>query len=298
MLFERQKLLIEILEALGGQAGAIDFQKLLFLYTREFEEPSTYDFVPYKRGCFSFTSYADKRKLIEQGLLTDDDTIWKLTEEGRGVAQHLRSARPGLEQFVRKYGTLRGSRLVVDVYRRYPYFAINSEIVDQVLQSPEDHQRIELARPAANGPGLLTIGYEGKSLEAYLNQLLKAGVTVLCDVRRNALSRKYGFSKRTLNNACQNVAIQYRHLPELGIESDRRRDLKCQADYDRLFAAYERDTLCKQVTVVTRIQDWITRDGERIALTCYELDPGQCHRSFVAKAVAVALRNEQQPEHL
>ena len=49
----------------------------------------------------------------------------------------------------------------------------------------------------------------GKCLETYLNQLLRAGVTLLCDVRRNPLSRKYGFSKSTLSHAC---AVSYTHL--------------------------------------------------------------------------------------
>ena len=32
------------------------------------------------RGGFSFTSYADKRKLIAEGLLADDDQNWTLSE--------------------------------------------------------------------------------------------------------------------------------------------------------------------------------------------------------------------------
>jgi hypothetical protein len=48
---------------------------------------------------------------------------------------------------------------------------------------------------------IVTIGYEGRSLEAFLNLLLQNSVTLLCDVRRNPLSRKYGFSKSTLSKA-------------------------------------------------------------------------------------------------
>ena len=62
MLFSRQRQLLQLLDALGGTSGMLDFQKLLFLYC---QEPSTgeapYDFVPYKFGAFSFTSYADRR---------------------------------------------------------------------------------------------------------------------------------------------------------------------------------------------------------------------------------------------
>ena len=34
-----------------------------------------------------------------------------------------------------------------------------------------------------------------------------------------------------------------------------------------------------------RIQQWIESDEERIALTCYELLPKQCHRRCVADAL-------------
>jgi hypothetical protein len=37
MLFERQKCLLALVDSLGGDVGALDFQKLLFLYCREVE---------------------------------------------------------------------------------------------------------------------------------------------------------------------------------------------------------------------------------------------------------------------
>jgi hypothetical protein len=101
-------------------------------------------------------------------------------------------------------------------HQRYPYFATRSEIVEKVLPNKEDRTRVEAARPAKQTPGLITLGYESKTLETYLNQLLKSGVTLLCDVRRNPLSRKYGFSKSTLSHACAGVGIRYEHLPESG----------------------------------------------------------------------------------
>ena len=86
MLFERQKRLLALVDALGGEVGNLDFQKLLFLYCRETEGTPTYEFVPYKYGGFSFTSYADKRRLIAQGLLADEELAWKLTPTGKTVA--------------------------------------------------------------------------------------------------------------------------------------------------------------------------------------------------------------------
>jgi uncharacterized protein (DUF488 family) len=156
---------------------------------------------------------------------------------------------------------------------------------------------IEAARPPAGRPGVSTIGYEGKTLEGYLNQLLQDGVTLLCDVRRNPLSRKYGFSKSTLAKGCEGVGITYEHLPELGIASDERRDLVTQADRDKLFASYERKVLPGSQAALQRIRDWV-RDGRRVALTCFERLPEQCHRHCVADALESHFGRAFMPAHL
>lgn len=134
------------------------------------------------------------------------------------------------------------------------------------------------------GSALFTIGYEGRSLERYLNLLIRAGVSTLCDVRRNPLSRKYGFSKKTLSGACDGVGIRYEHLPELGIASEERRQLETQDDYDALFERYESTSLPSQEESVGQIAAWI-RDGAAVALTCFEAEPHRCHRHCVAEAV-------------
>lgn len=283
MLFERQRLLLTLLDALRGPVSNTDFQKLLFLYTQECEETPTYEFVPYKFGGFSFTSYADKRRLTKAGLLVDGDQ-WELTDAGCETARKKAVMPLVLAGFCRRRAGLRGNDLMAEQYRKHPYYAIHSKIVPKVLPDGESRKRIEAARPAKVKPGLVTIGYEGRSLEAYLNLLLKNSVTLLCDVRRNPLSRKYGFSKSTLSKACEGVGIRYGHLPELGIASEDRRALVKQADYDALFAVYERDSLPKQTAALSKIRGWV-KAGERVALTCFELLPHQCHRHCVAEAL-------------
>ena len=296
MLFERQRVLLTLLDALGGQVSPTDFQKLLFLYTRKQEAPS-YEFVPYKLGCFSFSSYADKRRLIEQGLLENDADQWKLTSEGRATIRK-RSVNPMVAaRFNKDHAELRGNDLVAEVYRKYPYYATRSEIVDKVLKDKTERESVAKEKPVKAEAGLLTIGYEGKCLETYLNQLLRAGVTVLCDVRRNPLSRKYGFSKTTLRTACESLGIRYEHLPELGIASEDRRELKTQADYDALFVDYERDSLPLQTEALATIRSWI-KAGDSVALTCFELHPHQCHRHCVAEALEAASGKRLKATHL
>jgi len=296
MLFSRQRQLLCLLDALGGSAGKVDFQKLLFLYSAEPTSGKPYDFVPYKFGAFSFTSYADRRKLIERGLLVDDEQTWELTEDGRRIVGG--TADFDMGAFAQRYSKLRGNDLVAHTYRRFPYSAIRSEIVDRVLKGdPEALSRVASARSPQSGASVHTIGYEGHTLESYLNALLQSGVRLLCDVRRNPISRKYGFSKTALARGCEGVGIRYEHLPELGISSDQRRGLDTQADYDALFAEYEQNWLPTQAPALEQVKTWVD-EGERVALTCYEHLPHQCHRHCVAKKLVERFGPEFNPAHL
>ena len=292
----RQRRLLGLLGELGGSISNLDFQKLLFLYCQEPWAIRLYEFVPYRFGAFSFTSYADKRKLTEQGLLAEDDDFWQLTSNGIAVSVGERDI--SVKRFANRYRDLRGNPLVAEAYRRYPYYAIRSEIVPDVLGDDEvARQRIESAQPNTSRGTLLTIGYEGRSLENYINRLLRVGVTLLCDVRRNALSRKYGFAKPTLSNACEGVGIRYEHLPQLGISTDRRRTLRTSADYLRLFAEYKVHDLRQQRETVAEAVRWV-RSGESVALTCYEKDSKKCHRRTVAATIRYQSGMRSSVNHL
>jgi hypothetical protein len=295
-ILTRQRELLRLVDAFGGSVGNIDFQKLLLLFSEEHAGGRLYDFVPYRYGAFSFTSYVDRRKLVDRGLLADDDSHWRLTDEGRRAVDATCDMQVGA--FVQKYRSLHGDPLVAETYRRFPYYAIRSEIADRVLSGDRTALRkIEAARPRGAAGEVFTIGYEGHTLESYLNTLLRAGATVLCDVRRNAISRKYGFSKGTLSRACAGVGIRYEHLRELGIESERRQGLNSQDDYDALFADYERDSLPNQAAALDRIDDWI-RSGDSVALTCYERLPEQCHRHCVSEALETRRTGRSGVRHL
>lgn len=280
-MFYRQKILLALIEAFGGKLNSRDLQKYLFLFTQKCQRETSYDFVPYKYGCFSFQSYADRRNLTESGFLVADDD-WKLSSDG-----HLKSLEVGDAQkiaaFHKHYANIAGDDLVRDVYRSYPYYAINSEIASRLMKKDE-LKKIEAARPAEDDYCFFTIGYEGSSFENYLNRLIQNNVKLLCDVRRNPLSRKYGFSKLTLSETLKKLGIQYVHMPELGIVSEKRQELNTQADYDRLFSEYERTTLKSAKNELNKLFD-LFRKHKRIAITCFEAQECMCHRGRVAKAL-------------
>ncbi len=112
---------------------ALDFQKLLFLYTHEEEDEPSYEFVPYRFGGFSFTSYADKRRLIDLGMLDDEERQWTLTDAGKAAARQAGFERVCMDRFAKRWAGLRGDALVAEIYRRFPFYATRSEIADKVL---------------------------------------------------------------------------------------------------------------------------------------------------------------------
>ena len=293
-MFYRQKILLALIEAFGGRLKSRDLQKYLFLFTEKCQQDKSYEFVPYKYGCFSFQSYADRRNLAKAGhLATDDDCV--LNESGyldklnKGDAQKILA-------FKDHYKDLAGNKLIEEVYRDFPYYAINSEIADR-LMSPDELTAIQEKRPSQNAPCFFTIGYEGQSFENYLNRLITNNVALLCDVRRNPLSRKYGFSKSTLSDSLEKLGIGYQHIPQLGIVSEKRQELKTQADYDRLFDEYEKTTLKDNSEAIKKLHE-LVKKHKRVAITCFEAEPCQCHRGRVAKQLSKLSDWDYPIEHI
>lgn len=281
-MFYRQKILLALIEAFGGRLNSRDLQKYLFLFAQRCQQEKSYDFVPYQYGCFSFQSYADRRSLTDSGHLAAEDD-WHLKGEG-----YLQSLNKGdaekIQNFRKHYADISGEELVREVYRKYPYYAINSKIAAKLLTS-EELKKIEAVRPVNDDYCFFTIGYEGSSFEGYLNRLIQNNVKLLCDVRKNPLSRKYGFSRLTLSETLKKLGIAYVHIPELGIVSEKRQELNSQADYDRLFDEYERTTLKQSKQSLEKLLK-LFREHKRVAITCFEAEHCMCHRGRVAKAMA------------
>ena len=81
------------------------------------------------------------------------------------------------------------------------------------------------------------------------------------------------------------IGIEYLHFPEVGIDSNKRKNLKTHYDYRILFKNYERNTLRKASHEIEKIFI-LLKEKKRIVLTCFEKEPNRCHRTLVAKSVA------------
>ena len=283
MLYYRRKILLALLEVFGGTLSAIQFQKYLFLFTRE-QMNKAFSFIPYKYGCFSFQANQDMTTLGTYGYVQENEKGYELLSMSSDyLAQLDMFDQQVMRSVYDEFSHMTQDELVTYIYVNYPFYAINSTIAGRLL-TPEQMQKVVSQRRHKQGKQLFTIGYEGVALEDYIKRLIIEDVHVLCDVRKNAYSQKYGFNKSQLEKACEGAGIRYVHVPDLGIESDKRQDLRSQHDYDVLFAEYDRTVIPQNQQSLRYVYNLIMTD-ERVALTCFEKDPKQCHRSRVAKAL-------------
>ncbi len=285
MRFYREKCLAALMERLSDWATGIQIQKLVFLFTDNQEERS-YDFMPYRYGCYSMQLSQDLRRLTNEGILEyEEEGSNQRYKIARNDLQLNKLIRPedqiGIDRIIRRFGALSVTDLIRHTYQNYPFFAINSKIAKDILNE-SDYLQVMRQRPQKPERSLMTIGYEGISLEKYMVILLQNDVKVLCDVRKNAYSHKFGFSKSQLEKACGGTGIKYVHIPNLGIISEKRKSLNSQEDYDALFDDYENTTL-KFARYELNYLFTLLQNEKRIALTCFEHNPMQCHRSRIAK---------------
>jgi uncharacterized protein (DUF488 family) len=290
-MYYRRKILLSLLENFDGQLNKTSLQKLLFIYTR-WQEKKAFDFVPYKYGCYSFQANQDLKTLGKYGLVHESTNATTEGNSPQWVKSTEEEFTPTLKDtdkaFMIKlksaYGASSREELIKYTYQNYPFYAIKSEIAHKVL-TKEELKKVEQQKRTFAETKLFSIGYEGKSLEHYLNQLIINDVKLLCDVRKNSLSMKYGFSKSQLKHACENVGINYLHIPELGIVSEKRQALNSLNDYQVLFKEYEKTVLIENKEYLLSIND-LLKKYSRVALTCFEATECMCHRGRVVKALA------------
>jgi uncharacterized protein YwgA len=168
-MFYRRKVLLALLEAFGGSLKRTDCQKLLFLFCQR-RGKNYYDFFPYQYGGFSFLLHQDKNRLTDLGYLVEQDTF-QLKEFQSFTKDISTQDQQTLQALVKEIGSLRGEKLISKVYLEFPYFASRSTIVSKVLEH-NDYEQISRAWNADSSPCLFSIGYEGLSIDAYLNVLL------------------------------------------------------------------------------------------------------------------------------
>ncbi|GER82811.1 hypothetical protein KTAU_14480 [Thermogemmatispora aurantia] len=268
----RQRLLLALAELAGGELDEAKARLLVMLLSVDAQRErrqAPYEFVVWGKHWRSFVLEHDLQTLRLRRYLTPPPRV-ALAAAATGTS-FLSRLRPD------------DRRLLEQVWEESQGFAADQRSALRLLGRELAASSLpkEVSRGAEEAVCLFTLGYEGLSLDAYLSLLLSHGVRLLVDVRRNPFSHKFGFARRRLAQALYEVGIAYLHLPALGVPSELRRELATEESYRALFVHYATDLLPQARASIERLAALIA-EQRRVALTCFEADPGHCHRAVLA----------------
>lgn len=281
MFYIRQKILLLFITKLNilNKYNLDDFdcrkyiQKSMFLFLQEIEEDSIkniYNFVPYKQGGYSFILKKDWY-FLKDTILKNTETLINITKT---VPHKIESL---IDNYISKYSNIPLNNLVDKIYKNYPYYTKYTQ------NNLQENTKEVITNNTIQENTLFTIGYEGITIEEYINNLIKNNIELLIDVRCNPLSRKYGFSKSFLEKELNYWNIKYIHIKELGIESSLRLNLdsKNLQSYEVLFTNYEKDLTTNKTQYLDELYSYFNTYNN-IAITCFEKDVCCCHRGKIA----------------
>lgn len=129
---------------------------------------------------------------------------------------------------------------------------------------------------------IFSIGYEGTTIDQFIDELLAQDIERIIDVRSVPISRKRGFSKKLFSSYLEQAGIGYSHLPALGCPKDIRDAYKQDKDWSAYTIKFCR-YLKTQESVLENL--YFLSTEERCALLCFEANFRECHRSLVTRQI-------------
>jgi transcriptional regulator with XRE-family HTH domain len=127
--------------------------------------------------------------------------------------------------------------------------------------------------------GIVSVGYEGRTVDELVAELQRLGTSTLVDVRLNAVSRRPGFSKRALQETLEEAGIRYVHLRKLGNPRENRPSFQSDESetgrrrFARLLRAKQAQAELQELMQLA--------EGGVVAVLCVERDELHCHRAVI-----------------
>lgn len=261
----KQKILLNFLMFLGNKKySRLKVFKIAFLLSREI---TFYDFIPYKYGPYSFEMDKNLRVFNKNGWINMEGNTIRVNQDILKQLSFETAHNKKIQEVTNNFLNLNKNTLIDFIYKTYPFYTLNSLIKKQ--------QKIK--KPGTQ-ISIYTIGYQNFSIDLFLNVLIKKGIKTVLDVRNKPFSYKYGFSYPWLNKYLPEFGIEYINISELGIEEKYRKRLS----EEQLWVQYS--------TLLENKKDYVNKASlivmkKPTVLMCYEMNPGDCHRSRLAKRI-------------
>lgn len=285
----RRKVFLNLVLRHKKPLSLVRLQALMFLFVKSTEN-AYYDFIPHTYGCYSISLYNDQEALTKQDVVIEarGDSPFNSflsVDNQRGELDSILledEDSPLLDKLIGDSEHQSDDDLLERVLKAYPFYAIRSLLLDRFSSDQVFISKIQTIRDhVTSAPRYLyTIGYEGLSIDGFLQSLILQNIKTLVDVRKSGFSMRPEFRKKNLEAALVEAGIQYYPMPEVGIPASNRKELLPLGRGD-LLAWYVDTTLPMCEKYASVVAALVAK--ENIALMCYEKDPKDCHRSLFAE---------------
>ncbi|MDY0304294.1 MAG: hypothetical protein RBQ65_06630 [Sphaerochaeta sp.] len=151
---------------------------LLLALLSEGEEKPPFSFIPTESGPYSIDLLHDLRAFVKAGKVTLEGEAITLQDDAIDPASHdLGETEQGLLlEGLARYGSRSDDVLLAAILERRPYYGIRTGRSDRAIEEIR-------GRIASAARGLYTLGYEGLSIDQFINHLITANIKTVVDVR-------------------------------------------------------------------------------------------------------------------
>lgn len=125
---------------------------------------------------------------------------------------------------------------------------------------------------------IYSVGYEGLEVDGLIDRLVSARVTLVVDVRLNPISRRSGFSRKSLSRRLDAAGIEYRHDASLGNPPENRDSFRRGDGSEGRLRMREILSHGSNAALKRLIDD---ARGRRVAVLCFERGAQRCHRQVI-----------------
>lgn len=279
-MLKRRTLLLSLLSELSGLVTTARLHLLVALLSVNEKTPSWY-FIPTDHGPFSVDLLHDLRAFEKAKSVQID--AQQINVDHTAAEKELASLDTEdlalLNKTIKVFASQSDDLLLDQALLAKPFWGIRTARKNAEIQ--QIRQQI-----SAVARGLYTLGYEGLSIDSFINLLLMADIQEVIDVREFAFSRRSEYAKKNLDEALSLGGIAYTGMPEVGIPTKARKEILEDKSKEELLSYYASEILPDTGPYADKVASLARKHN--IALICHEEDPGQCHRSLFAASILKA----------
>ncbi|MHA1680088.1 MAG: hypothetical protein ACTSUE_03705, partial [Promethearchaeota archaeon] len=167
-MFHRQRMLLGLIDLLEeiDRSNKLTLVKILFLLAKE-QSPkfSMYGFHPYKYGPFSTKMYSDLSYFCKKGFIEERGNNVHILKDGRRQERLESNQAKFVKNILGKYPD--DNALIDYIYGKYPEYTVRSQ-----------RRNVPNIIPLETEPGYFLIGYEGRSIDDFLRELVLNNIHV------------------------------------------------------------------------------------------------------------------------